>query len=226
MDSYHNNSGNHFVDCKTEDIANDNDTFDTDDPLALKVEKPYLSIEPLIEESKAIKQESFNFQIKKENQKITSKRKVYQCNDCSYHSDRKHRLIEHFDKYHLPTSVLRRKKKHVCNECGKHFSRKDALNKHYSEFHTKDGMKTYVCNECNYPATREINLEQHVNGMHKGIFLSCVQCNYRTKWKGSLNMHLKLKHHNNENYVTIFKNSHSISSYTHQKERNSYSVEN
>ena len=49
----------------------------------------------------------------------------------------------------------------------------------------------YQCNDCDYQATIKSNLKNHIDAMHSNNILTCYQCDFKTKWRGAFNSHIK-----------------------------------
>ena len=52
------------------------------------------------------------------------------------------------------------------------------------------------CDQCDYKATQKGNLLKHIKAIHEGIKFSCDQCSYMATRKGSLFRHIKSIHCN------------------------------
>ena len=53
-----------------------------------------------------------------------------------------------------------------------------------------EGFK-YACVQCDYKTAFKGNLNNHVRAMHEGLKYACVQCDFKTAFKGNLNNHVR-----------------------------------
>ena len=106
----------------------------------------------------------------------------YDCDQCDYQSQRKHRMIEHIQSKHEGV-------KFSCGECDKQFSQKESLTDHIKFVH--QGRK---CSQCDYQASNKKMLFSHIQTIHKGVKYNCDQCDYQASNRTKLTYHIQSKH--------------------------------
>jgi len=141
--------------------------------------------------------------------------KSYPCDECSYVGAdlkylRNHKAAQHTGRSYAcdqcdvvvaTNKGLQRhvKRKHegqafLCDQCDYKGSTKSYLQEHMESKHM--GIRHY-CDLCTYSSSVKRNLKAHKNVAHEGFVLPtfmCDQCQFTTKQKGLLNLHIKRKH--------------------------------
>jgi len=108
-----------------------------------------------------------------------SKKKVYQCEDCQYQTERRNDWKRH-RRMHTGEEPF------SCDHCDYKTAWKSDLKKH--EF-THSGERPFSCSKCSYRAAHKRNLKRH-EVTHTGIKpYSCSKCSYRTVNKSDLKRH-------------------------------------
>ena len=135
-----------------------------------------------------------------------AKDKNLKCSKCSYATFNKGDLRKHIKIVHEKI------KNHVCQECKYATYQKPDMTRHLFSVHNigdKNPQRqeySYECEECGIKFTRNYNLKQHRKHYHEmneateSIELQCTLCEYVTKWKGSMNKHIKFVH-NKKNLI-------------------------
>ena len=114
--------------------------------------------------------------------------KTYKCQHCTTSFMLESTLTDH-QKFHDMTRL------HVCDVCGLRYKKKESLQAH-SRVHAQDRV---TCSKCNKELKTLVILARHDKEQHKKeiTWVSCKECNYKTKRSDSLKRHLKL--HNGAN---------------------------
>ncbi|XP_078678443.1 uncharacterized protein LOC144914460 [Branchiostoma floridae x Branchiostoma belcheri] len=115
--------------------------------------------------------------------------KPYKCEDCSFSSPQRDKLIRHI-KTHTQGPRARpnlRPCVHSCAQCGYGTPHKDKLVRH---LRTHSGEKPFKCPQCTYASSRKDKLVRHM-ATHTGEKPhKCPQCTYATARKDKLNRHV------------------------------------
>ena len=82
---------------------------------------------------------------------------IFNCDQCSFKSDKSHRVKEHRMTKHDGVAI-------ECSNCGKRFGRRDILKRHVQIMHSDHPKQT--CNFCSFTATTETLVNRHKARIH------------------------------------------------------------
>ena len=114
---------------------------------------------------------------------------------CHYRANFVGGLKRHINLHHNPE----RRREHVCTLCLKTFYTEQCLRGHVNGVHTLE--KSYKCSKCCYTSAYSANLIRHNKTAHEPKkppvkWLSCQSCDYRTRFKQYLGLHVMTAHSN------------------------------
>ena len=133
----------------------------------------------------------------------------YKCNDCSRSFASRTALNYHVNRDHTEDSVI------SCKECDKQFPDIKTLNLHTKSHKSTTGKKLSKCYDCNKILSSSSNLRRHRREVHYSINInlgmwekgmkeqlkvkpfSCPDCQYKTKRKHYLTIHMEQVHSKN-----------------------------
>jgi uncharacterized Zn-finger protein len=109
--------------------------------------------------------------------------KAYQCEKCSFVTDKWTLLQKHKVTHKIP-----------CHLCSQTFASEKSLETHIASSHPKE--KPFKCAQCSASYTRKSNLNTHIRTAHENIFFKCnfKGCEKEFAHKKSLKFHIKTQH--------------------------------
>lgn len=135
---------------------------------------------------------------------------IFRCHQCYNSYKDKRSVIKHIREFH-------RKSKHQefkCEQCDKSFTTQDNLSSHFLQIHSK--IFRYTCSKCSeFKTHKRLALVQHLKEIHQvpesemesmiksnyrvknraiGSWHQCSRCEFTTKHKCHLKLHMNRKH--------------------------------
>ena len=116
--------------------------------------------------------------------RISVRRQIWNCDQCSYQSKNFSHLNRHIKAVHEGF-------KYACQFCIYKVTDKTAFKKHLREVHNIDKL---VCSFCNYKCNKSLELEEHMRDKHEPASFNCNLCGYKATCKAFLNVHRSKTH--------------------------------
>ena len=126
-------------------------------------------------------------------QKEQEKKRIRNCEQCSFTTNHNFKMKHHVAKVHDNI------KDEVCEDCGYATYYKHALQLHMSQAHGKGDLPRFKCEQCPFTAPNTTRLKLHVKVRHDNVRDQiCKECGYAFKIKKDLKRHMLCVHKQGE----------------------------